>query len=240
MLDNFLGDLRRYLDGIGKIYGVSETRPSTKLPWPSGEGRNVVLIRDTGVELGNPEQESLSLVMWVNNPDLVRDGVISLIGPDLPESRGGSLPFGKVVIAGVCGFNGENSYERYREMDLLRFDVDLKGYMMRAVSQYRREWSRVSHEALDRGFSFDVLGGALIDRFREKDYVKSVEVVFVTAGSEEVRKLRGVTEKAMKAVDALNRMSVEMSFDCGDCEYNDVCSQVGDLRKMRNSLKGKR
>ncbi|MEZ4578964.1 MAG: hypothetical protein R2875_13445 [Desulfobacterales bacterium] len=45
-------------------------------------------------------------------------------------------------------FNADNSYDRYREMELLRYDIHLKGYMMRGVSQYQREWSRVSHEAM--------------------------------------------------------------------------------------------
>lgn len=240
MLDTYLRELRGYLDSKRKLCNVNETRHSMKVSWPPGGGKNVVMSRDMAVELGNPSDESVSFVLWVDKPDLVRDGVITIVGSDLPERAGVSLPFGKVVVAGVRGFNEENSYNRYREMELLRYDLDLKGYMMRAVSQYQREWSRVSREALEAGFSLKVLGGALIDRFREKDYVESVEVVFITSSREDVRELRGILEGAMRVVSAMNKMVEEMSFDCSTCEYNDVCSEVGELRNMRNSLAGKK
>lgn len=240
MLDTCLKELRGFLDSKRELCSVTEIRHSKKVSWPPGGGRNVVLSRDMAVELGNPSDESVSFVLWVDKPDLVRDGVITIVGCDLSEGAGGSLPFGKVVVAGVKGFNEENSYDRYREMELLRYDLDLKGYMMRAVSQYQREWSRVSREALEMGFSLKVLGGALIDKFREKDYVESVEVLFVTSSSEDVRELRGILEGAMRVVDAMNKMVEEMSFDCNACEYNDICSEVGELRNIRNSLARKK
>lgn len=237
MLDNYLSDLRKY---IGKKENVLEIQQLPVVDWPSGGDRNLVMSRDAGVELGNPRQESLSSILWVEDKKLVKDGVITLIGEDLPQSAGNSLPFGKVVIAGVSGFNEENSYDRYKEMELLRYELDLYGYMMRAVSQYQREWSRVSKKALQDGFSFRVLGSALMNKFREKSYVDAVEVVFVTSGKDDVKELRTVVEGAAKVISALNKMVAEMSFECGECEYNDVCSEVSELRRIRDSLQGKR
>jgi CO dehydrogenase/acetyl-CoA synthase beta subunit len=77
--------------------------------------------------------------------------------------------------------NAENIYDRYREMDHLRYDISLKGYMMRAVSQYMREWSRISKEAINKGFSLFTLGGALIDKYRKLNYIDAVEIIFVTS-----------------------------------------------------------
>ena len=59
-----------------------------------------------------------------------------------------------MVIVGGSDFDEDNTYDRYREMELLRYDIHLKGYMMRGVSQQQREWSRVSKEAINNGFSF--------------------------------------------------------------------------------------
>ena len=200
--------------------------------WPAGGEKNIVLAQDTGVELGNPRQESLSLILWAEGMSRIKDGRITVIGPDLSESLGKSLPFAKIVMAAVHGFNEENTCDRWQEMDLLRFDIDLAGYMMRAVSQYQREWSRVSHDALEKGFSFSILGSALMDKMKAKDYIDGVEILFVTESPEAVRKLRDVANEAMAIIGALNRMNEEIEADCPTCDYRAVCDAVDGLREM--------
>jgi CO dehydrogenase/acetyl-CoA synthase beta subunit len=204
--------------------------------WPSGEGSNVVLVKDTAVELGNPKNESVSFLLWSDRPESVNDSTISVIGPDLKSCTGKSIPFGKAVIVGGRNFNADNSYDRYREMEVLRYDIDLKGYMMRGVSQYMREWSRVSYDAIDKGFSLGILGSSLIDRFRKLDYVDSVEVVFVTGESEDVRELKKTSGEVMNIISAMNKMFSEMSFECNTCEYQPVCDEVSELKDMRERL----
>ncbi|MCD6569963.1 MAG: hypothetical protein J7L53_04605, partial [Deltaproteobacteria bacterium] len=234
LFDKAIKDIRVYMQGKsdeGRVCEIQHT--SINAGWPSGGGRNIVLSEDVGVELGNPREESVSFVVWTESPKEVKDGIISLIGPDLQISKGKSLPFGKVVIAGGKGFNEENSYDRYREMESIRYDVDLKGYMLRAVSQYQREWSRVSKEALREGFSLNVLGGALIDKFKENDYIDAVEVIFVTSSREDVKELKDIAKGVGRVVGAMNKMIEETSFDCKTCEYKDVCSEFTDLRKIR-------
>jgi CO dehydrogenase/acetyl-CoA synthase beta subunit len=206
-------------------------------PWPIGGKNNIVLAQDTGVELGNPRQESLSLILWTDIPSRISDGRTTVIGPDLPESRGKSLPFAKIVIAAVHGFNEENTCDRWQEMDLLRFDIDLAGYMMRAVSQYQREWSRVSHDSIDKGFSFSTLGSALMDRMKEKEYIDGVEIILVTESPGAVRELREVAGGAMAIIGALNRMNEEIEADCPTCDYRVVCDAVDGLREMHAARK---
>ncbi len=200
--------------------------------WPAGGKKNIVLGQDTGVELGNPRQESLSLILWAEGHSRIQDGRITVIGPDLPESRGKSLPFAKIVMAAVHNFNEENTCNRWQEMDLLRFDIDLAGYMMRAVSQYQREWSRVSHDALEKGFSLSILGSALMDKMKAKDYIDGVEILFVTESPEVVRELREVANDAMAIIGALNWMNEEIEADCPTCDYRAVCDAVDGLREM--------
>jgi hypothetical protein len=66
---------------------------------------SVVLSQDMAVGLGNPHLESSSFLLWHDDPSLVRDGMIRLVGPEPPECAGKSLPFGKLVIIGVSGFD---------------------------------------------------------------------------------------------------------------------------------------
>jgi CO dehydrogenase/acetyl-CoA synthase beta subunit len=203
--------------------------------WSEGGNRNIVLKDDMGLELGSPETESLSSILWTGTPGLIQDGSITLVGPDIWESQGGSLPFAKIVIAGVSGFTDENTYERYRDMELIRYTLDLRGYMLRAVSQYQREWCRISREAIGGGFSFDILGAALMEMFRGKPYVNDVEILYVTSSPEDVRDLKNITKDTSRVIGAMNKMAEEEDFDCNTCEYKDVCDDAGDLKKMREA-----
>jgi len=237
LFDETIRELRSYIkENLSKGIG-RETRYSGNSSWPASGSRDIVLRADLGIELGSPGGESVSFLMWTGDRSLVADGIITLLGPDINECAPKNVPFGRVVLVKGSGFNAENIYERYCEMDHLRYDVSLKGYMMRAVSQYMREWSRVSKEAINRGFSLVTLGGALIDKYRELNYIDAVEIIFVTSSKKEVRELRGMGERVMKYINAMRKMEEEISIDCDNCEYQTVCGEVDDLRKMRNSLK---
>jgi len=237
LFDDIIGEIRDYIDKRESAGAARRFRVTGDVAWPAAGDRDIVLQADTGVELGNPRDESVAFLVWTSDESRVRDGEITLIGPDIGECAEGRLVFGRAVLVAGAGFNEENNHDRYREMELLRYDVSLRGYMMRAVSQYMREWSRVSREAKERGFSFSILGEALVEQFRTRDYVGAVEVLFVTKAAEDVRELRGIGERAMRYINAMNKMIEEMDFDCGSCDYQDVCGEAGDLLTMRNSLK---
>jgi CO dehydrogenase/acetyl-CoA synthase beta subunit len=209
------------------------------LPWPAGGNSNIVLKEDLGLELGNPEMESVSCLLWTENPSLIEDGRITLVGPDFFESAGKSLPFGKVVLVGVEGFDEDNVYERHKDLDFLRYDLDLKGFMMRAVSQYMREWCRISREALSGGFSARHLGSSLITLLAQKPYVKSVEVIFVTSSTEDVARLKEITANSEKIIAAMNKMAGEFEYDCASCDYQEVCDEADGLKGMRDRLMNK-
>jgi len=207
--------------------------------WPEGGNRNIVLRENIGLELGSPETQSLSCILWTENTDLIHDGLITLAGPDLSESYEKSLAFAKIVLVGVTGFTEENTYERYQDMELIRYQLDLKGFMLRAVSQYMREWCRISREAVINEFSAQVLGSALMKLFHEKSYVKAFEVIFLTSGTDDVKSLKEITEPSGKIISAMNKMAEEFDFDCASCEYQDVCNEADALRGMRDTLRNK-
>lgn len=233
ILDAAIGRIRDYMSRRCQGQPVATfLYDGTGRPWPAGGKKNIVLGHDTGIELGNPRQESLSLILWADEQAHIQDGRITVIGPDLPDSKGKSLPFAKIVMVAVHGFDEENTCDRWQEMDLLRFDIDLAGYMMRAVSQYQREWSRVSRIALENGFSFSILGSALMDRMKAKEYIDGVEILFVTESPEAVRELREVANDAMSIIGALNRINEEIEANCPTCDYRAVCDAVDGLREM--------
>lgn len=227
---------------IVRIREFLESRPDRKTfqarlsrPWPEGGGRSVVLMGDVGVELGSPGTESCSVLLWTGDASLVRDGVVSLIGPDLAEAKQKSMAFGKIVLLHVEGFTEENTFDRYRELEQMRFLLDLKGYMLRAASQYQREWCRVSRDALEKGFCLSTLGSSLMRVFRELDYLKGMEIVFITEDSQTIREVREMTRDTSRIIEAMNKMAGEMSFDCSQCDYRDMCDDAEYLKDMRKA-----
>jgi CO dehydrogenase/acetyl-CoA synthase beta subunit len=237
LFDDLIKEIREFIEHPGREGQIRMFPEWDVISWASGGKRNIVLKPDVGVELGNPSDESASFLVWTNNLDLVQDGAIRLEGPDIGECENRHIPFGKIVLIGGRGFDEENCCERCREMELLRYDLSLEGYMIRAVSQYMREWSRVSKKAVAARFSFATLGDALIKLYKSLEYIDAVEVFFVSSSPEAVRRIRGFGEQVMRCIGAMRKLSAPHLFDCDSCEYRDVCDDVSELRAMRNAMK---
>ncbi len=209
------------------------------IAWPVGGRRNLVIGQDIAVELGHPENGSLASLIWRASRGDDHGGRIWLVGPDLPEARGWRLPLAKVVMIYGRGFAAENTYARYRQLESVRYAIDLKGYMMRAASQVSREWSRVSHTALADGFSLGILGSALIQAYTALDYVDRADVLLVTSNQDDVMAFQPLADQVRQVVGAMSGMSVAMDLDCGDCSFAPVCDAVDGLRAMHQSLEKK-
>ena len=205
------------------------------LDWPSGDSQSIVFLKDTAIDLGNPRTISSSFLLWKNQSKKEEESTTIIIGPDVKESRKKSLPFGKVILIGGTGFKQENTYSRYRELGAVKFDICLDGCMMRAASYHQNEWIRISHQALQNGFSLEILGNALIRKYMSIGYVTSVKVIFVTSSIEDVARIRKIGEEAFRIQSALTKMANHISFDCENCEYNTVCQDVAGLRALRNA-----
>lgn len=194
---------------------------------------------DTGIELGSPKVDSVSALLLCDREEPIDDGAITVIGDDIPELKERLVPFGKIALVSCVDTTDENLYSRYRKLETVRFGVALKGYMIKAVSQYKREWSRISHRAIEGGFSFAVLGAAHVFAYKQLDFVQSVEVVFVTRSQEDVRALRTIGDGTARIVGAMNKMIEEMESDCDECEYQDVCDEMPELKAIRNRAQGR-
>jgi CO dehydrogenase/acetyl-CoA synthase beta subunit len=195
------------------------------------EGATIVLKEDTWLELGDPNTISTALALVTESIDLVKDGAITLIGPDVPEARG-SLPFAQILLIA----SNELQDEDYRKINSLQYELELKGYMIKTVPSSLTIWSRVSKDSAGEGFSFEVLGRAIIDSYKAKFNITASEIVFVTSSKQDVKELRELHHKVTRIISAMNKMIQEMSFDCSSCEYLDVCGDVRQLGALREKL----
>ncbi|MDY6917486.1 MAG: hypothetical protein SVP26_06010 [Chloroflexota bacterium] len=193
------------------------------------EKANVILKEDTFIELGNPSVASAAFVIWSDDSSCVEDGRITLIGPDIQESEGQSLPFGQVIIVGGTGLKEEH----YLDLERTQFASDqIEGYMLRSVP--RRVWSRVSNDAARRGFSFETLGRALMAIFRDKmPLIEATEVVFVTSSKDDVNELDDIAAAVRKFSGELRKLVRQddgtyecTEYNCSTCDNQEVCDAV--------------
>ncbi|MCP3951794.1 MAG: hypothetical protein GY697_06175 [Desulfobacterales bacterium] len=238
--------MKIFNDIIAQINGYKDARrtpggyrtfPAENYPaWPGAGNRDIILMPDLAVEFGSPETASVSFGVWTGDDALVKDERITLIGPDVTATSKTQNPLGKIVIAGVQGFDETNAFQRNREIYLKKFDLALKGHMLRSASHYMAEWHRVSRAAVNAGFSFGHLGSALIRAYKTLAYVTSVEVIFVTASDEAVNALYDLGTRSTRIIQAMSKMVTETAVDCADCEYQDLCQDAGELRRLRDAL----
>lgn len=211
---------------------VKEFQCEAHVKWPAAGSGEIIMRSETAFELGHPTEESCSFFLWTNDPERIRDGRILLAGPDICDAKKETLPFGKVVIVGGNDFDEKNCYDRFHEMDILRHDVSLKGYMMRAVSQHMREWSRISKEALEHNFSFSILGSALIHTLKELDYVDTAEIIYITSSASDVRCLKSTGNRMITYMNTVKKVMTDADLECTSCEYLAVCEEVEELREI--------
>ena len=67
----------------------------------SGKNGRIVLKEDTQVELGHPSLGSCTATLATHRLDLVSDGCITLVGPEISETRESIIPFAQIIIAAL-------------------------------------------------------------------------------------------------------------------------------------------
>jgi len=217
------------------------------LPLRVGRGANsgIILREDTFVELGNPAQGSCAFLLWTDNPSLVRDGKITLIGPDIQESAGASLPFGQVLVMGGMGLGREE----HALLEQNQYVSDqIEGYMIRSMAQHI--WSRVNKKAAEKGFCFETLGRALAAIFKsEVPKVQAVEILFVTSSKEDLEQLDNISRQVQKiARDIMRETWKAKGFDifecnrgwaCNSCPDKPICDDIRELSTVRKKKSSK-
>jgi CO dehydrogenase/acetyl-CoA synthase beta subunit len=252
--DVYLNKLAEYVDEMRRkgrqtrvMHCPSDTGELLEgLPVKVGPGSNsgIILRSDSFMEMGNPEAGSSAFLLWTDSPSLIRDGRITLIGPDIPESPGASLPFGQVLLVG-----GEELGEGdHQKLEHIQFVADqIEGYMIRSVSQLI--WSRVSNEAVEKGFRFESLGRALMAIFKsEMPQVQSMEIIFVTSDREDLLPLDDIGAQVKKIYRSLLTANWKAKGfdiyeciyggDCQTCPDQPVCDDIREVIKVRKQKNG--
>ncbi len=209
-----------------------------------GASERVILRSETFVELGNPDAGSSGLLLWTQDTSLVKDGQVTIAGPDIPESEGAGLPLGQVLLVAGRGL-GEPEHE---VLDRTQYVADrIEGYMIKSTPG--RMWSRVSRDAAGKGLDLTALGGALMAILKsEVDKVEAAEVLFVTSSKEDVQLLDDIAEQVRKISKDVVRenwlargydiLECTLGWDCNSCPDKVVCDGIRQVIKVKKK-KGK-
>jgi CO dehydrogenase/acetyl-CoA synthase beta subunit len=255
IFDAYLNEVHRYVEMVrtrdGPLREIDCPRGADEvlkgLPVRVGPqaSTGIIFKGDTFVELGNPNTASCAFLLWTDKPALIRDGRITLVGPDIPESQGTNLPFAQVLMVG-----GSTLREEHQEtLDRRQYVFDqIEGYMVRSVP--RRMWSRVSRAAVDKGLDFETLGRALMGIFKtELPQVEAMEVLFVTSSEGDLEPLENIATQVGKISRDIRRSSLVRGLDgtyecttihgCKVCSDKAVCDDIKELVALRKA-KGSR
>jgi len=210
-----------------------------------GPGANpgIILRSDTFVELGNPAQGSAPLLLWTRDCERLSDGRLTIVGPNIDEAAGASLPFAQILL--VAGPSlGPQLHPALVQAQYVSDQIE--GYMVKSAADSL--WARVSKKASAKGFSFETLGRALMAIMRSHvPQVEAMEVVFVTCGRDGVRRLGEIGAEARRVgSDIVKQQWKDRGFDvdcdlgCGSCSDKGVCDDVREIAGLRKKkeLKG--
>lgn len=210
-----------------------------------GASSGIVLRGDTFAELGSPEAGSCAFPLWTNNTSLIKDGRITLIGPDILESKGASLPFGQIIIAA----GAKLSEKEHSVLDESQYISDqIEGYMVKSTPG--RMWTRISNNAAEKGFGFEALAKALMAIYKSHAYrIEAMEVVFITSSKEDVRRLDEIAEQVKKISKDIVRetwlargydiLECTLGWDCKSCPDKSVCDDIKTVLTVRKKKSGK-
>ncbi len=217
MFEEIVDEIRHFVQlKSGRLNALSY------LDFPQWEKRKDIVLRgELAYELG--KQNSALLLMWGEAGNRVY----------IPDGGDGS--FAVIVI---CDAEIDEEYKCFRAMRDTFYSLNLKGVTVRSLPSQMRVWLRVGKEADEEGFSLGIFGRAIVESMNSLEFVRATDVIFLTS-REDIESLSMQFSKGRRITEALIKMHEEKVLNCEECEYSDVCSEIPELRRIRERMRGR-
>ena len=200
--------------------------------------QELIFKKESKYELGGENLNSVAYTLFTEDDELVgKDGII-VIGKDLSEIKKDSS-FARIALVKTKGAyeRGEQaSYYILETINLRRYNINLKGYMIRTSVLSNREQVRVNKEAIKNKLSFQDVGSMYIDEFKKNKYVESVKMIFITDEDVDYLKLEDISTMSLKIFRALNHAISDLKMDCKRCEWQTLCSQIEGMKEFHEKM----
>ena len=172
------------------------------------------------VELGGPKTEKHFELVRVKPAKKIKDGEVTLHGPDLKDMEPGSThPIG--IFVEVAGPELEEDLEAVFERRVHEFCNFVNGIMH--LNQRYTNWMRISTSAFEKGFnSFQLLGTILIRLYKaELPIIEKAQVTIYT-DPKEIEKpyefAMSVYDKRDERARTIHDEDVDMFYGCVLCQ----------------------
>ena len=221
MFEELVSEIRRFVNGKVEE-GLVDIRDCQEFPgWD--RGKDVILRGELAYELG--KQSSALLLMWGEAENRIY----------LPKKNGRE----QLAVIVISEAEVDDAYECFRAMRDAFYSLNLRGVTIRSLPSRMRVWLRVGVNADREGFNLGVFGRAIIESMNSLDFVRATDVIFLTS-KEETENLKEQFSKGKRIVEALIKMHEEKVLNCDECDYSDVCSEIPELRRIRERMRKKR
>ncbi len=250
-LTTCIKQLREQIARIPKetnAYWESRLKILPKLDDPK-ENRNnkrrpeLVLKSEMRLELGGPGTDSCGMVLYTSDRDMVLDGLLTVIGPDIPDVSSRETAYGQVILIAGAPLDKSMYYEIQKAIDL---SCSIPGYMSKRNGV--EIWDRVSEKAVKNGLDFSRVAGTLMQQIKDRlSEVAAVEILILTGHAEVVKPLQEIGKKAETSWKKLKKQlwsSRGLDLDacspgghCGACDDKETCDKIRQISKNYSETK---
>lgn len=175
---------------------------------------------DMYLELGGPKVDKKFEIVLVKTPDEIKDGNITIIGPDIQDIPEGShIPFG--IIIEVAGSKLEEDLEGVLERRIHEYMNYIQGVMH--LNQRYDIWIRISKKSFSKGLNSFIFIGKAIERLyrNELALIEKIQITFLTGGDQ----FTELYQKAMTRYEArdmrargISDEEVDTFYGCALCQ----------------------
>ena len=208
--------------------------------WAHTRVNEIILSKEASFELGGNMKPSVNYQCVTTSKNLILKDEILLYGKDLQELKG-DIPYARIVLLNIDEIEGDDqaAYKAIKELEFIKYNIHLSGYMMRASTMDRREQVRVSRKAIKDGISFEKIGNTLINEYKNNSFVNAVRIVFITEDVPEFKQLVQNAKKVDEITRTLNHVLDSMNLDCNHCNLKPICDEVEGMRELHFKSVGK-
>ena len=216
--------------------GVKRYAWSASEAWNDAGAFELVMARDAACELGGDGKPAVNFTCVTNSPELVSQDEILLYGPELRELPP-AAPYARVTLLRVGDIESdeddtEQAFRAIQNMDFVKYRVFPKGFMIRTSSENHREQVRISREAVKNGISFEKIGNAFINKYKQDENVLAVKMIFITAADADYDALIKTATQVNKITLSLTKILEGMPTDCSNCQLKPICDEVEGMKEL--------
>lgn len=207
--------------------------------------KDIILQEETKLELGGINRKSFSLVYPISNSNFkeyLKNGTITLIGPEIKDISESSVDFGMIIFIG-----GKESTEK--NLDSLKqynfISNGIEGFLIRSIP--RKFWCRISSNIIQKNFSFQFLGNAILYLYEQKfqNLIESMEIIFINSYPDIIDDFIRIISKIREQINKRwiekienwkKRIDCEYDWGCEICPYQEECYDIKQVLVEREKI----